>query len=90
MEHEKLIKETYDEFSSVREDMTKDNAKVILEKLHLLIMEICSQLNKEECDYFRNRFEKLNDALNYDEVAFRKVNFAVIIQVSSKLKMMLK
>ena len=89
MEHEKLIKDTYDEFSSMSMDMTKDNAKEILEKLHLLIMKICPQLNEEECDYFRNRFEELNDALSYEEEAFKKVYYEVVSQVSWKLKAML-
>jgi len=90
MENEKLIRDTLEEFSSISMDRTKDNAKVILEKLHLLIMELCPQLNKEECDYFRNRFEELNDALSFEQGAFRKVYFDVVSQISLKLKAMLK
>ena len=58
MENEKFIKDTYEEFSSMSMHMTKENAKDVLEKLHLLIMEICPQLNEMECDYFINRFEE--------------------------------
>lgn len=90
MANEKLIRDTHEEFSSMSMDMTKENAKVILEKLHLLIMKICPQLNDEERDYFRNRFEELNDALGFEEGAFRKVYYAVVSQVSWKLKAMLK
>lgn len=88
MEHEKLIKDTYEELSSLSMKRTKENAVIVLKITDQIILEICPTLSEGENYYFINRYEQLSKAMKYKDEAFKKVYYSVVTEICSKLKVL--